>query len=119
MAVRWFSEDEFACKCGCGKVEMVPAFVDKVDDIFTFLGWDNDRLLSGYRCPSHEKAIGGTGSNHPKGFAVDVAVMTGQELKEFLRACFWKDIRRVLIYKGRGFCHIDDNMDKPESVIIM
>lgn len=98
---------------------MEPAFAAKINDIFVLLNWSNDRILSAYRCDSHEKTVGGTGKNHPKGFAIDVAFMEGKELKELLAACFWKGIRRVLIYQDRKFCHLDDNMNKSETIIIM
>jgi len=107
--------EDLACS-HCGKNGTIHSWFEKLDMIFYFMGWKANRLLSGYRCEAHERAVGGTGRNHPKGFAADVRVSPGAELKEFMAVVFSRDVRRLIVYPGRGFVHIDDNPDRPEGL---
>jgi zinc D-Ala-D-Ala carboxypeptidase len=75
---RWphFSQAEMACKCGCGKCEMVPEFMDELEALRERFG---KPLLvsSGYRCPDHNErespATGRTGP-HTTGKACDFLI---------------------------------------------
>ena len=66
-----FKPHEFACRCGCGKVEMQKEFLDILYDLRKDLD-TSFTITSGYRCPVREKSEGGSGSNHPKGLAADI-----------------------------------------------
>ena len=65
-----FRPEEFQCKC-CGKVEMNPLFMECLQNLRIYLK-SPLTITSGYRCPAHEKAIGGSGANHPLGKAADI-----------------------------------------------
>lgn len=76
-----FSRNELDCKCGCD----TPA---KIEKELTKLARDLELIrielgtrvgiLSGYRCPAHNKAVGGASkSMHMSGKAADLAVPRG------------------------------------------
>ena len=76
--MRWFKEKEFACKC-CGELPPlaranVEALVREVlDPVREQLG-KAIIVNSGYRCPKHNKEVGGVrNSQHLKGEAAGVA----------------------------------------------
>ena len=49
------------------------ALVDKLESLYTALNCSKIIVTSGYRCPDHDKAVGGTSSGqHTKGTAADV-----------------------------------------------
>jgi hypothetical protein len=77
-----FKIQEFACKCGgkhptCERIKVSPALVKVLQ---AMRAWYPAGLVlaSGYRCPAHNKAVGGaTGSQHMQGKAADMrAVLT-------------------------------------------
>ena len=79
----YFKEDEFKCKC-CGQLpRLCPP--DGLVDLLIEIREHFDRPLrinSGYRCPKHNKAIGGAPkSRHVVGDAVDFTI-DGVKTKE-------------------------------------
>ena len=69
-----FNVREFRCQCG-GSHEtlIVSELVDKLEALYTALNCSKIIVTSGYRCPEHDKAVGGTSSGqHTKGTAADV-----------------------------------------------
>lgn len=74
---RWphFSRAEMQCKCGCGRADMDPDFMDLLEDLRTRF---NKPLVvtSAYRCPKHNSAVSSTGEKgpHTTGKAVDINV---------------------------------------------
>jgi uncharacterized protein YcbK (DUF882 family) len=74
MKLRYFTLDEFACKC-CGKSQMDPAFLRLVDELRHRCGFPLP-VTSGYRCAKHNQAVSTTGPNgpHTTGRAVDLGV---------------------------------------------
>ena len=74
FTLRHFSPVEFRCKCGCG------AGMEKMDaDLLHLLDEARDlagapfSLTSAYRCPKHNKAVGGVPTSaHTRGYAVDI-----------------------------------------------
>ncbi len=73
--LKFFKKSEFDCRCGCGRNEMDPDFLRKLDDHrsrvdFPFV------VTSGYRCPDHNEAVSNTGRSgpHTTGRAVDLAL---------------------------------------------
>lgn len=75
--IRYFKRSEFACKCGrCGGFPAEPqeAMVRIADQIRGHFG-SPARVISGVRCPAHNKAVGGkSNSQHMYGEAVDLRV---------------------------------------------
>ena len=74
---RWpnFSFDEMKCRCGCGRNEMGLEFMDLLQALRTECGFGLP-VMSGYRCPEHNAAIGG-GPAHPAGVALICAASAG------------------------------------------
>lgn len=66
-----FSRHEFACRhCGAAKVSCV--LVQALEDLRSAIGRPIV-IVSGYRCPRHNKAVGGaTRSRHLYGDGVDI-----------------------------------------------
>lgn len=77
---RWpsFTRAELVCKCGCGRCEMDPAFMDALQALRNHYGRPMP-VTSGYRCPDHNARVSNTGLDgpHTTGRAVDVAVKRG------------------------------------------
>ncbi len=74
---RWlnFTEDEFTCHCGCGRMEMDPIFMAKLGLLRTILRFPLV-VSSGFRCPAHNDAVSTTGTTgpHTTGKAVDILI---------------------------------------------
>ena len=64
-----FSAAEMACKCGCGQSNMDASFMKRLQELRTIIG--PLTITSGYRCPDHNRAIGG-GPEHVLGRAADI-----------------------------------------------
>ena len=110
-----FSKSEFACKCGCG--------VDKVDKKFL---WElqlcregagiSFKITSGYRCPKHNKEIGGSEtSDHLRGEGVDIACTESWSRCKILDAAFDVGFDRIGIAKT--FIHLGRSEVNPRRVV--
>ena len=87
--MRYFEMKEFACKC-CGQLppsaeQNLQALVDHVlDPARERLGMPIT-VNSGYRCPAHNKAVGGVkNSQHLKGEAADITCADNKKLAEII-----------------------------------
>ena len=87
-----FYVSEFTCRCGCYTPVQVrkrwPALVQVLEKIRAAVG-KPITVTSGYRCPTHNRAVGGAkGSQHVVGAAVDFKVegKTGAELASIVEA---------------------------------
>ena len=72
---RWpnFSRAEMQCKCGCGRADMDPDFMDKLQALRTHLGFAF-HITSGFRCPDHDaEAHKRVPCVHAEGIAADIA----------------------------------------------
>ena len=69
-----FNAREFRCSCGKSHETLLASeLVDKLEQLYTALNCSKIIVTSGYRCPEHDKAVGGTSSGqHTKGTAADV-----------------------------------------------
>lgn len=65
-----FTEDEFRCKCGCGRADMDPVFMNRLQLVRSSVAFGFP-VTSGFRCDEYDKSIGGKGV-HPTGKAVDL-----------------------------------------------
>lgn len=71
--IKYFREEEFKCKC-CGKVVIDYQFVKMLDQARELAGTPFV-ITSGFRCPNHNKAVGGvSNSSHTLGLGVDISV---------------------------------------------
>ena len=95
FTLRHFSPVEFRCKCGCG------AGMEKMDaDLLHLLDEARDlagtpfSLTSAYRCPKHNKAVGGVPTSaHTRGYAVDIRCVDSHSRFVILRGFMWTTIR--------------------------
>jgi hypothetical protein len=101
--MKWFNEKEFVCRC-CGGLppyakENIEALVENVLDPLRERYGKPIVVNSGYRCPKHNKEVGGaTNSQHMKGEAADIRPTTN---------CpnYTNDLKRLrqLIIESRNF----------------
>ena len=75
-----FNVHEFRCKCGkTHDTELNPKLVTNLEKLYRVLGCSKIIVTSGYRCPTHDKNVGGNGTGqHTKGNAADV-ICYGQD----------------------------------------
>ena len=106
-----FSDDEFRCH-HCGELPedgMAAELIDVLEKIRAELGGKPIRILSGYRCPVHNRNVGGAkSSQHMLGTAADI-VVEGVSVGDIATA-----VGAVLGGRGgigryprRGFVHVD------------
>lgn len=74
-----FDEAEFKCRC-CGEVKIDPKLISKLECLRAAIGNRPIFINSGYRCPKHNKSVGGaTKSFHMEGKAADIRVSVNME----------------------------------------
>jgi len=89
-----FSTSEFQCHCGCGRCEVQPRLLQALEAVRVEVG-EPLHIVSGYRCPGHNKACGGAkDSQHMLGMAADVQAPDLWKL--------YKAAMRVPMVKGVG-----------------
>jgi len=67
-----FTMQEMQCKCGCGLLPQ-KSYMDVLQSIRYEAGFPF-MILSGARCPVHNRNIGSTSVGHPLGVAADIRV---------------------------------------------
>ena len=91
-----FNAREFRCSCGKSHETLLASeLVDKLEALYTALNCSKIIVTSGYRCPEHDKAIGGTSSGqHTKGTAADVCCygQDGQPISSKTVCCKAQDL---------------------------
>jgi uncharacterized protein YcbK (DUF882 family) len=71
---------EFQCRC-CGCVKLSPGLLERLEDLREALGRPII-VTSGYRCPAHNRAVGGAArSLHMAGRAADVTAALGEQAR--------------------------------------
>ncbi len=67
------SKSEFACR-DCGKAVVSPELIAALEELRKLAG-RAIRIISGYRCPERNAAVGGAGkSQHLNGYGADIAI---------------------------------------------
>lgn len=91
-----FNAREFRCSCGKSHETLLASeLVDKLEQLYTALNCSKIIVTSGYRCPEHDKAVGGTSSGqHTKGTAADVCCygQDGQPISSKTICCKAQDL---------------------------
>jgi zinc D-Ala-D-Ala carboxypeptidase len=114
-ATKFFHPDEFKCPCGCGQNEMLSEFMDKLAAA-RFYANIPFVINSGFRCPSHNKAVGGTiYSSHMAGRAADINVPNSRARFKILESLVRAGFTRVGV--GENFIHVDDDPAKDPQVV--
>ena len=108
----YFSENEFRCRCGCGKADMTETFMNR---ILTLRKEYNHPMTisSGYRCKEYNDSING-GPEHTLGKAADIAI-SGRDARLLLNHATLQFPRIGISQKGMGrFIHI--GVAEPQEV---
>ena len=111
--VKYFSPDEFACKCGCGTNNPVKELVYMVNSarIYATIPF---RLNSAHRCETHNRAIGGLpDSAHLIGKAIDIDARTSERKFIVVEALIKAGFKRIFIYGDFVHADIDDSKPTP------
>ena len=112
--MRNFDIEEFGCK-HCGEVPMDSLFLMMLDD-----ARDEAKtpfvITSGYRCPEHNRAVGGVeGSAHTKGHAVDIAAGSSGKKFKIIKALMGVGFTRIGV--SSNFIHVDNDYSKSPNVV--
>lgn len=110
-----FRVSEFACKgkkcCTTVKIDdLLVEYLQKIRDHFK----KSVTITSGYRCPVHNKNVGGaTGSRHAKGQAADI-VVSGVKPAEVAKYAESIGVEGIGLYEAKdgNFVHIDTRTTK-------
>jgi uncharacterized protein YcbK (DUF882 family) len=95
---------EFQCRC-CGCVKLSPGLLERLEALREALGRPVV-VTSGYRCPAHNRAVGGAArSLHMTGRAADVAAAPDEQARvaEIARAI---GLTEVLPGGRRNYIHL-------------
>lgn len=91
-----FNAKEFRCKCGkVHAFSISNELVDKLEKLYTALNCSKIIVTSGYRCPTHDKNVGGSGTGqHTLGNAADICCygQDGQPISSKTVCCKAQDI---------------------------
>lgn len=91
-----FNAKEFRCKCGKEHETLLSEeLVDKLEKLYDVLNCSKIIVTSGYRCETHDKSVGGSGTGqHTKGTAADICCygQDGQPINSKVVCCKAQDI---------------------------
>jgi len=103
-----FTASEFMCRCGtyCSAFSVDSALVKRLQELRGQTG-KSVYVNSGYRCPTHNKNVGGaSGSYHTKGMAADIRC-EGLSLDLLAGRAESAGFKGIIQYPNRGFVHVD------------
>ncbi len=108
--ILYFTVEEFACK-HCGKVIIDSRIVETVQRLREYLQ-KPVMVTSAYRCPVHNRRIGGVkNSAHVRGYALDVKCTNSEDRERILEFLMVHVVRRIGIHPK--FIHFDIDPSKP------
>jgi len=113
----YFKPEEFKCKCGkCDGGTMDADFIDKLNKA-RHLAQTAFVITSGYRCESHNKAVGGKpDSSHLRGKAADIKFASSAQSFKIVKALFDAGFNRIGYNQKHGFFHVDCDSSLPQNV---
>lgn len=106
---KYFTVEEFNCKCGCGYNSVKPDFLKRLDAARHISGVAYI-LNSGCRCIKHNANEGSESINHVEGRAADIKAADSRTRFKILEGLFQAGFTRIGINFEKGFIHVD-NMD--------
>lgn len=115
---QYFGESEFLCPC-CGYGLVDTELLILLDRIRGHLGIPI-KVNSGYRCPAHNKAIGGADlSRHLIGCAADITwagavlqMKEGSTFRNFIDSLSKSDVKLYGVGWGNTFIHVDTDVTR-------
>ena len=111
---RNFSRSEIQCQCGCGKDDISPYLIERLQAVRNIYAKPME-ITSGVRCKAHNEAVGGVkNSAHVRGLAVDIGCSSSKQRAQML-PILWSQFKRIFI--GQHFIHIDIDDSKPSPRI--
>ena len=103
-----FNRKELSCRC-CGRLEYEPRLLDALEKLRELAGRPVI-VTSGFRCPEHNRRVGGKpNSLHTRGLAADVRIL-GQSVRkmyELARQIETFDQGGIGVYPDEVFIHVD------------
>ena len=113
--IQHFKTEEFACKCGCGRVLIESELITILEALRVYLQ-KPVIITSAYRCPSWNKQVGGvSNSAHVRGLAVDIECKSSHDRFLIVKFLIHHGIERIGI--GKDFIHFDLDDEKPSPRI--
>jgi len=113
--MKHFSPEEFQCRCGCGALVVDLILLKRLDLLRARVG-EPLQITSGYRCPAHNKAVGGKStSEHVDGQGVDIAAPSSWLKMKIVREALPLGFNRVGI--GQDFVHLGVSDTLPKHVL--
>ncbi len=103
-----FSRSEFGCRC-CGEAKVDPGLIAALQKLRDLAGAPIT-VISGYRCPKHNAAVGGAKrSQHMLGKAADIVIkgLTPFETYRLAEKVEAFSNGGMGLYPGHGFVHVD------------
>ena len=111
----YFKIEDFACRCGCGKNNVPPGFIDKLDCARVNAGVPF-KLNRGCSCLKHNRRLGSKDtSSHVKGIAVDIEARSSVRRYWIIFGLIVAGFTRIGI--GRTFIHADSDPNKAKEVV--
>ncbi len=114
--IKYFTKEEFTCKCGCGLNNINYKLVQQLDNVRTNFKHPII-IVSGCRCINHNQQIGGkSNSAHLLGLAVDIKCISSKLRFNLINILLKNKFTRIGISKT--FIHVDIMDDyKKQNVI--
>lgn len=110
--MKYFRDDEFKCKCGCG-MDVQDELKEKIKRAREIAGVPFF-INSGARCKEHNKKVGGTlNSSHIKGLAVDISYQSKLSLTKMVHGLSVAGFKRFGV--SENFIHVDLDRDKKDG----
>ena len=115
MSWNYFKREEFECPCGCGENKIQDELINLLDEARSMCDFPF-HINSGYRCITHNKAVGGKRTSaHRYGLAADIACYDSHKRWSMLDVFFTLGVHRIGVSKN--FIHVDIDEDLPKEVV--
>jgi len=108
--IKHFKAGEFACR-HCGKVLIESRLIEILEALREHMGKPLV-ITSAYRCPVHNRRIGGVNNSaHVGGYAVDIKCTNSLDRQKILEFLLSRGVERIGIHPA--FIHFDLDPQKP------